>query len=93
MAVRWVTLGLGAALLMVQADLWIGRGSLPHRWSLERELAEVNRANAAASTRNQRLAAEVADLKEGLEMVEERARSELGMLRPNEVLVQVGKPR
>lgn len=93
MAVRWVTLALGSALLMVQADLWVGRGSLPHRWALERELSQVQAANAAARDRNARLNAEVTDLKEGLEMVEHRARSELGMLRPDEVLVQFGQRR
>lgn len=93
MALRWVTIGLGGALLMVQADLWIGRGSLPHRWSLERQLAQVQAANTAARERNTRVAAEVADLKEGLEMVEDRARRDLGMLRPDEILVQVGPRR
>ncbi|MFY9509579.1 MAG: cell division protein FtsB [Rubrivivax sp.] len=86
---RWVTVVLAALLLAVQADLWLGRGSLPQvmalRSGLERQLA----ANADARERNTRLAAEVSDLKEGLEMVEEKARSELGMLKPDEILVQV----
>lgn len=93
MALRWVTIALGGALLMVQADLWVGRGSLPHRWSLERQLSQVQAGNDAARERNARVAAEVADLKEGLEMVEDRARRDLGMLRPDEILVQVGPRR
>ena len=50
-------------------------------------------ANTAAKTRNSRLDAEVRDLKEGLEMVEEKARFELGMVKPDEILVQVSTPR
>ena len=86
---RWVTVVLAALLLAVQADLWLGRGSLPQvmtlRSALERQLA----ANEAARARNERLQAEVSDLKEGLEMVEEKARSELGMVKADEILVQV----
>ena len=54
-----------------------------------RQLAEQQQANEAARARNARVAAEVNDLKEGLEMVEEKARAELGMVRPDEILVQV----
>jgi cell division protein FtsB len=57
--------------------------------SLRKQLVEQQAANDAARERNARVAAEVNDLKEGLEMVEEKARSELGMVRPDEILVQV----
>lgn len=90
---RWVTLVLGALLVLVQVDLWLGKGSLPYVWQLQRELAEQQATNEAARARNARLAAEVADLKEGLEMIEERARTELGMVRPDEILVQVSARR
>ncbi len=90
---RWVTLALAALLLLVQADLWLGRGSLPQVWKLQRDLAAQQQANERARERNARVTAEVTDLKEGLEMVEDKARSELGMLRPDEVLVQVSKRR
>jgi cell division protein FtsB len=56
---------------------------------LNKELATQLSANRDARARNARLAAEVSDLKEGLEMVEEKARAELGMVRPDEILVQV----
>jgi cell division protein FtsB len=62
-------------------------------WSLQGQLAAQQATNAAARERNARVEAEVSDLKEGLEMVEDKARSELGMLRPDEILVQVTKPR
>ncbi|MEI6025392.1 MAG: septum formation initiator family protein [Betaproteobacteria bacterium] len=90
---RWVTIALAGLLLLVQADLWLGRGSLPQVWKLQRELAAQKQSNERARERNVRVTAEVTDLKEGLEMVEDKARSELGMLKPDEVLVQVSKRR
>ncbi len=86
---RWSTVGLAALLLAVQADLWFGKGNWPYVVSLQRQLDEQLAANERAKARNARAAAEVADLKEGLEMVEEKARAELGMVRPDEILVQV----
>jgi len=86
---RWATVVLAALLAVVQADLWFGRASLPHVLGLRTQLAAQQATNEAARERNARLSAEVSDLKEGLEMVEEKARSELGMVRPDEILVQV----
>jgi cell division protein FtsB len=86
---RWLALALIALIGVVQADLWFGRSSLPYVWKLERDLAAQALANTAARERNARVRAEVSDLKEGLEMIEDKARSELGMLRPDEVLVQI----
>ena len=86
---RWVTVVLAVLLAAVQADLWLGRGSLPQVMGLRSLLDAQRTSNDGARTRNARLAAEVSDLKEGLEMVEEKARSELGMVRPDEILVQV----
>ena len=88
---RWVTVVLAALLVAVQADLWFGRASLPHVMGLRAQLDTQQATNEAARERNARLSAEVSDLKEGLEMVEEKARSELGMVRPDEILVQVTK--
>ena len=90
---RWVTNALAVLLLLVQADLWLGRGSLPQVWKLQRDLAGQQQTNERARERNARVTAEVTDLKEGLEMVEDKARSELGMIKPDEVLVQVSKRR
>ena len=90
---RWVTIALAVLLLLVQADLWLGRGSLPQVWKLQRELQAQKDTNERARERNARVTAEVTDLKEGLEMVEDKARSELGMIKPDEVLVQVTKRR
>ncbi|MGI9154455.1 MAG: cell division protein FtsB [Rubrivivax sp.] len=90
---RWVTIALAVLLLLVQADLWLGRGSLPQVWKLQSDLAAQQQTNERARERNARVASEVTDLKEGLEMVEDKARSELGMLKPDEVLVQVSRRR
>ena len=86
---RWLTIGLLALLAAVQAQLWLGQGSLPHVWSLRAQLGEQRATNDAARARNERIAVEVTDLKDGLEIVEEKARVELGMLRPDEILVRV----
>ncbi len=76
-------------LVILQWQLWSGRGSVPDVAQLEARLAEQKDANAKAAVANERLASEVNDLKVGLEMVEERARQELGMVKPNEVFVQI----
>jgi cell division protein FtsB len=86
---RWATIVIAGLLALVQADLWFGKGNLPYVMSLRKQVAEQKNANQAARERNARVTAEVRDLKEGLEMVEEKARTELGMVRPNEILVQV----
>jgi cell division protein FtsB len=86
---RAVPLILIGLLILVQASLWLGKGSVPHVMALRTELATQTQANEQARAENARLAAEVADLKDGLEMVEEKARQELGMVKPNELLVVV----
>jgi cell division protein FtsB len=78
---------------MVQAELWLGKGGVPHVMALQSELAAQQAANDVLRARNERTQAEVADLKEGLEMVEEKARRELGMVRPDETLVVVSGTR
>lgn len=87
---KLVTAGLLLLIALVQAELWFGKGGMSHVVQLQAQLKTQERANAEARQRNQRLAAEIADLKEGLEMVEEKARSELGMVKPDEILVQLG---
>lgn len=86
---RLLTLALAGLLLLVQAELWLGSSGVPHVAGLRSQLAEQQARNDVARERNARLAAEVQDLKAGLEMVEEKARAELGMLKPDEILVQV----
>lgn len=85
---RPLTLILMTLLVIVQAELWLGKGGVAHVMRLRSQVDAVKTRNAAAQQANDQLQAEVSDLKNGLEMVEERARSELGMVKPNEILVQ-----
>lgn len=91
MGSRLIPYVLLALLLAMQVQLWFGRGSLPHVAELRKELELQKESNEQARRQNEQLSAEVNDLKEGLNMVEERARHELGMVKPNEVLVQLAK--
>jgi cell division protein FtsB len=90
---RLVTLLLVALLALVHLELWFGKGGLPRVVALSAQVADQQQKNEAARKRNEQLTAEVNDLREGLEMVEERARSELGMIKPDEILVQVSTRR
>lgn len=84
---------LNAVLLVLlaalQYRLWTGNGSLPEVWRLERIRAEQIEENKRLRERNLSLAAEVMDLKEGLDAVEERARSEMGMIGDAETYFQI----
>ena len=84
---RLVTIALIVLIAWVQAELWFGKAGVAHVHEMRSDLATLRAANDVARQRNDQLQAEVSDLKEGLEMVEEKARSELGMTRPDEVLV------
>ncbi|MDM7456321.1 MAG: cell division protein FtsB [Tepidimonas sp.] len=92
MRARWVTAVLLGLLAVIQGQIWFGRGSVVQVDALRRELAKQEQANEAARLRNERLAAEVQDLYEGVETVEEIARQELGMVKPNEIFVQIQGP-
>ena len=90
---RYITVAILVLLALVHAELWFGRGGVPRMMELQAKLAEQKATNDAARARNVQMDAEVRDLKEGLEMVEEKARYELGMIKPNEIYVQVSTPR
>lgn len=89
MSSRIVPLILLLLLLLVQTQLWTGRGSVEHVANMREQIAEQKAANDKAKQENDRLNSEVNDLKAGLDMVEEKARSELGMVKPNEIYVHV----
>ena len=86
---RFVLAVLIALLVLLHAQLWMGRGSIVNVRDMQHRLDEQLTKNIKSQTDNDQLAAEVRDLKEGLEMVEEKARNELGMVKPNEIFVQV----
>lgn len=76
-------------LALFHAQLWTGRGSIPNVREMQQRLDLQLAKNTVDQASNDQLAAEVKDLQEGLEMVEEKARSELGMVKPNEMFVQI----
>ena len=90
---RFVTAALLLLIALVNAELWFGKGGVPRVMELQARLDVQKASNEAAGLRNTQLLAEVSDLKEGLEMVEEKARRELGMVKPDEILVQISTPK
>ena len=80
---------LGALILLIQYPLWLGKGGWLRVWHIEQDLTREQTKNAGLEARNAGLAAEVADLKQGTEAIEERARYELGMVRKDEVFFQI----
>ena len=90
---RFVTAVLLLLLVGVQAGLWLGDGGLPQTMKLQGQLDAQLKRNASQRHAIERLNAEVDDLRQGLEMVEERARADLGMVKPNEILVQYAAKR
>ena len=88
---RLLPAALIALLLILQGQIWLGKGSVPSVIELEYKIQEQNELNAKAKRINGQLNSEVNDLKEGLNTVEERARHELGMVKANEIFVQIEK--
>jgi cell division protein FtsB len=89
---RLFTLALLALLVLIQWPLWLGKGGWLRVWEVDRQLAAQQQANARLLARNRALAGEVQDLKQGTGAIEERARYELGMMRPDEIFVQIAEP-
>jgi len=89
---RAVTLILVVLLLLLQYPLWIGKGSWLKVWDLNRQLEAQQQVNLQTQARNAVLDAEVRDLKQGTAAIEERARSELGMIKRDEVFYQIVEP-
>jgi cell division protein FtsB len=86
---RWLTLVLVALIALLQYSLWLGKGSWLRVWEVDQQLKAQKQANKTLQGRNASLDAEVRDLKQGYEAIEERARSELGMVKRDEVFFQV----
>lgn len=89
---RYVALILLILLLGLELKLWTGDGGMRDVWRLQQRLDEQRKENARLKQRNDALAAEVQDLKSGKEAIEERARSELGLIKPGEVFYQIVEP-
>jgi cell division protein FtsB len=87
--VRWLAVVFVALILALQYPMWLGKGGWLQVRETDRQLAAQREANARLKVRNDGLDAEVRDLKTGFEAIEERARSELGMVRQDEVFFQL----
>ncbi len=86
---RLLAIALIGLILLIQYPLWLGKGGLLRVWEMERQIESQRVTNNGLQARNAALDAEVRDLKQGLEAVEERARNELGMIRRDEIFFQV----
>ncbi|MCL4471255.1 MAG: cell division protein FtsB [Sulfuricella sp.] len=86
---RWLTLILVALIAALQYPLWLGKGSWLRVWEVDREVTKQKEINQTLKARNASLDAEVRDLKQGYGAIEERARSELGMVKRDEIFFQV----
>ena len=88
---RAIPIALCTLLVILHGQLWYGRGSVLNVLELRDQLAAQNQRNQVAQAENNQLSAEIHDLKEGLEMVEEKARMELGMVKGNEIFIQMAR--
>ena len=86
---RVLTLTLAALIALIQYPLWLGKGSWLRVWEVDQQIRAQRDTNHRLQARNGALEAEVRDLKVGREAIEERARSELGMIRQDEMFFQV----
>ncbi len=86
---RWLALVFVVLIVALQYPMWLGKGGWLQVREYDRQLAAQREANAKLKARNDALDAEVRDLKTGTEAIEERARSELGMVRHDEVFFQI----
>lgn len=86
---RLLTLALAVLIALIQYPLWLGKGSWLRVWEVDQQIQAQREINSKLQARNTALDAEVNDLKQGFEAIEERARSELGMVRQDEIFFQV----
>jgi cell division protein FtsB len=91
MAARMVSAILTLLLVVLHIQIWFGRGSVPNVSQLAQQLEVQKQLNNQAEIANARLQAEINDLRDGLEIVEEKARSELGMVKADEIFVQIAR--
>ncbi|MEN3352063.1 MAG: cell division protein FtsB, partial [Betaproteobacteria bacterium] len=86
---KWLSLALVALVGLIQYPLWLGKGGWLRVWKVDQQINAQREINARLKTRNGALEADVRDLKQGYEAIEERARGELGMIRQDEIFFQV----
>jgi len=87
--VKWLAIALGVVIAILQYRLWLSESGVRELARMREAVAQQQARNAALVERNRQLAAEVRDLKTGMAALEERARSDLGMIAANETFYQV----
>lgn len=92
LSVRWLVGAILLFIVVIQFNLWIGKGSLAEVWTLRKEVSRQQQINEQLLQRNQILYAEVEDLRHGTEAIEARARMELGMVKQGEEFYQFIQP-
>jgi cell division protein FtsB len=92
-AMKYLPFAFLALIALIQYPLWLGKGSWLRVWEVDRQISAQREINQTLQARNTALDAEVGDLKQGLDAIEERARSELGMIRHDEIFFQVLEDR
>ena len=90
---RWLSAALIALVVLLQYPLWLGKGGWLRVWDVDQKLQQQKEVNRKLEVRNAGLDAEVRDLKQGYDAIEELARFELGMIRQDEIFVQVPDKR
>ena len=86
---RILSIVLAALILLLQYPLWLGKGGWLRVWEIDRQVKAQKEGNAKLRVRNDALDAEVRDLKQGYDAIEERARYELGMIRQDEIFFHI----
>ena len=89
---RLIILCLAALLALIQYPLWLGKGGWLRAWDLDKQVVTARKKNDDLKARNAKLSSEVQDLKDGTGAVEERARYELGMIKADEIFIQIVTP-
>jgi cell division protein FtsB len=86
---KLLTLALIGLIALLQYPVWLGKGSWSRVWEVDQQLHAQRETNQKLQSRNAALDAEVRDLKQGLDAIEERARSELGLIKQDEIFFQI----
>lgn len=86
---RILTIVFAALIILLQYPLWLGKGGWLRVWEMDRQVTAQKDSNAGLRVRNDALDAEVRDLKQGYDAIEERARYDLGMIKQDEIYFQI----
>jgi cell division protein FtsB len=90
---RVLSFVLAGLIILLQYPLWLGKGGWMKVWDMDRQVQSQKAKNDVLQARNSGLEAEAADLKQGMDAVEERARYELGLIKSDEVFFQIVPPQ